>query len=62
MRGCILEVNTEGLGITINSMFLYDFVDPHSRVEVFEKGGPTEKGAVILKWRIEARLHTCIGG
>ena len=43
MTGCILEVNTEGLGITINSMFLYDFVDPHSRVEVFEKGGDNRK-------------------
>ena len=46
----------------INCMFLYDFVDRHSRFEVFEKDRTTEKGAVILKWGIEARLHTCIGG
>ena len=36
MRGCILEVNSEGLGDgVIDSMFVYHFVDFDLRVETF---------------------------
>ena len=35
MRGCILEVNSGGLGVVIDSMFVYYFVDPDLGVEIF---------------------------
>ena len=33
MRGCILKVNSEGLGVVID--FVYHFIDPDLRVEMF---------------------------
>ena len=35
MRGCILKVNSEELGVVIDSMFVYYFVDPDPGVEIF---------------------------
>ena len=48
----------------INTMFVCHFADPDLGFEIFFKRyGAAEKGrlALILKYGIEAPLHTCIG-
>ena len=35
MRGCILEVNSEGLGVEIDSMLVCHFVNSDLRVKTF---------------------------
>ena len=46
MRGCTLEVYSEGL-VVIESRFVYHIVDPDLRVETFfEKNGAAENGGV----------------
>ena len=46
MRGCTLEVYSEGL-VVIESSFVYHIVDPDLRVETFfEKNGAAENGGV----------------
>ena len=47
IRGCILEVNSEGLGarVVTDDLFVYHFIDSDLRVEIFsEKGGAAENG------------------
>lgn len=39
----------------------HHFVDPDPWVELFEKSWQQKKKALILKWGIEAPLHSCIG-
>ena len=69
MRGCIFEINSEGLGwLVIDSIFVDHFVEPDLRVETFfQKDEAAENGGVDfeigdigttahLYWRLK-KLH-----